>query len=204
MVCPPPSRESGPQARALSKREDGRTRIRGPTPYATNLSLDSHGRIVRSDPLNSGGEFRVQGIPIYLNGVTLPPAAEVAVEFASRHTGVKVSNVPVVGLPGNWVVQTQARWQLVMARSVAFERVVDGQRAAYLALRDLAEEITDGRWVATGGGGYALVEVVPRIVEVYELFGSERLRLVPSGNDSPLIDLRYVSQQLADAALGAG
>jgi acetoin utilization protein AcuC len=39
---------------------------------------------------------------------------------------------------------------------------VDGQRAAYLALRDLAEEISDGRWVATGGGGYALVEAVPR------------------------------------------
>jgi len=39
---------------------------------------------------------------------------------------------------------------------------VDGQRAAYLALRALAEELTGGRWVATGGGGYALVEVVPR------------------------------------------
>ena len=39
---------------------------------------------------------------------------------------------------------------------------VDGQRAAYLALRDLADELCDGRWVATGGGGYALVEVVPR------------------------------------------
>ena len=39
---------------------------------------------------------------------------------------------------------------------------VDGQRAAYLALRELADELCDGRWVATGGGGYALVEVVPR------------------------------------------
>lgn len=39
---------------------------------------------------------------------------------------------------------------------------VDGQRAAYLALHDLAHELTEGRWVATGGGGYALVEVVPR------------------------------------------
>jgi acetoin utilization protein AcuC len=39
---------------------------------------------------------------------------------------------------------------------------VDGQRAAYLALRDLAGELCGGRWVATGGGGYALVEVVPR------------------------------------------
>jgi acetoin utilization protein AcuC len=39
---------------------------------------------------------------------------------------------------------------------------VDGQRAAHLALRALADELCDGRWVATGGGGYALVEVVPR------------------------------------------
>jgi acetoin utilization protein AcuC len=39
---------------------------------------------------------------------------------------------------------------------------VDGQRASYLALRDLADELCDGRWVATGGGGYALVEAVPR------------------------------------------
>ena len=39
---------------------------------------------------------------------------------------------------------------------------VDGQRAAYLALRALADELCEGRWVATGGGGYALVEVVPR------------------------------------------
>ncbi|MFC7496679.1 MULTISPECIES: acetoin utilization protein AcuC [unclassified Nocardioides] len=39
---------------------------------------------------------------------------------------------------------------------------VDGQRAAYLALHELAHELCDGRWVATGGGGYALVDVVPR------------------------------------------
>jgi acetoin utilization protein AcuC len=39
---------------------------------------------------------------------------------------------------------------------------VDGQRAAYVAMRGLADELCDGRWVAMGGGGYALVEVVPR------------------------------------------
>lgn len=39
---------------------------------------------------------------------------------------------------------------------------VDGQRAAYLALHELAHEVSGGRWVVTGGGGYALVEVVPR------------------------------------------
>ncbi|MEX0426237.1 acetoin utilization protein AcuC [Nocardioides sp. DS6] len=39
---------------------------------------------------------------------------------------------------------------------------VDGQRAAYLALHQLAHEVTGGRWVAFGGGGYAVVDVVPR------------------------------------------
>jgi acetoin utilization protein AcuC len=39
---------------------------------------------------------------------------------------------------------------------------VDGQRASYLAMEALADELCDGRWIATGGGGYALVEVVPR------------------------------------------
>ncbi|MGH3372671.1 MAG: acetoin utilization protein AcuC [Nocardioidaceae bacterium] len=39
---------------------------------------------------------------------------------------------------------------------------VDGQRAAHLALHDLAHEVCEGRWLATGGGGYAVVDVVPR------------------------------------------
>jgi acetoin utilization protein AcuC len=39
---------------------------------------------------------------------------------------------------------------------------VDGQRQAQLMLHELAHEVCDGRWLATGGGGYALVQVVPR------------------------------------------
>ncbi|MEP6979887.1 MAG: acetoin utilization protein AcuC [Nakamurella sp.] len=39
---------------------------------------------------------------------------------------------------------------------------VDGQRAAQLALRELADRHSGGRWLAVGGGGYALVRVVPR------------------------------------------
>jgi acetoin utilization protein AcuC len=39
---------------------------------------------------------------------------------------------------------------------------VDGQRAAHAAVHELAHTVTDGRWIATGGGGYALAEVVPR------------------------------------------
>jgi acetoin utilization protein AcuC len=42
------------------------------------------------------------------------------------------------------------------------ELSVDGQRASYLALADLADELCSGRWVSTGGGGYAIWDVVPR------------------------------------------
>ena len=42
------------------------------------------------------------------------------------------------------------------------ELSVDAQRSAQLMLHDLAHELCDGRWLATGGGGYALVQVVPR------------------------------------------
>ncbi|URM90241.1 acetoin utilization protein AcuC [Streptomyces sp. MRC013] len=40
---------------------------------------------------------------------------------------------------------------------------LDAQRAVQSACRDLAEEYVEGgRWVALGGGGYAVVDVVPR------------------------------------------
>jgi acetoin utilization protein AcuC len=39
---------------------------------------------------------------------------------------------------------------------------IDAQRTAHAALHDLAHEAAGGRWLLTGGGGYRLVEVVPR------------------------------------------
>jgi acetoin utilization protein AcuC len=42
------------------------------------------------------------------------------------------------------------------------ELSVDGQRLAQVMLHDLAHELCEGRWLLTGGGGYALVQVVPR------------------------------------------
>jgi acetoin utilization protein AcuC len=42
------------------------------------------------------------------------------------------------------------------------ELSVDGQRRAQLMLHDLAHELAGGRWLLTGGGGYQLVQVVPR------------------------------------------
>ncbi|GCD36636.1 acetoin utilization protein AcuC [Streptomyces chrestomyceticus JCM 4735] len=39
---------------------------------------------------------------------------------------------------------------------------LDAQRAVAAACHDLAHETADGRWIALGGGGYAVVDVVPR------------------------------------------
>jgi acetoin utilization protein AcuC len=39
---------------------------------------------------------------------------------------------------------------------------VDGHRETYRVLRGLAEEYAGGKWLATGGGGYQLLRVVPR------------------------------------------
>ena len=39
---------------------------------------------------------------------------------------------------------------------------VDAQRAAAEALHRLSHDVCDGRWVALGGGGYEVVDVVPR------------------------------------------
>ena len=42
------------------------------------------------------------------------------------------------------------------------ELTIDAQRAAHAAIHRLAHETAGGRWLLTGGGGYELVQVVPR------------------------------------------
>ena len=39
---------------------------------------------------------------------------------------------------------------------------VDGQRAAYAELHELAHAVAGGRWLALGGGGYGVLRCVPR------------------------------------------
>jgi acetoin utilization protein AcuC len=42
------------------------------------------------------------------------------------------------------------------------ELTVDAHRHSYAVLHELAHEVTGGRWIAVGGGGYEIVQVVPR------------------------------------------
>jgi acetoin utilization protein AcuC len=71
---------------------------------------------------------------------------------------------------------------------------VDGQRAAYLALHELAHEVAEGRWVATGGGGYALVDVVPRAwTHLLAIVGGHPL---PPETETPPEWRAYVTEML--------
>jgi acetoin utilization protein AcuC len=75
---------------------------------------------------------------------------------------------------------------------------VDGQRAAYLSLHDLAHEVADGKWVVTGGGGYALVEVVPRAwTHLLAIVGGEPL---DPETETPAGWRAYVSEVLGRTA----
>jgi acetoin utilization protein AcuC len=40
---------------------------------------------------------------------------------------------------------------------------LDAMREAQTALHELSHQVCDGRWIATGGGGYEVVDVVPRV-----------------------------------------
>jgi acetoin utilization protein AcuC len=74
---------------------------------------------------------------------------------------------------------------------------LDGQRTSYEALHRLAHEFAGGRWVATGGGGYELVEVVPRAWS--HLIGIAAGAPVPPDTDVPGEWLAHVQQRLGVA-----
>jgi acetoin utilization protein AcuC len=71
---------------------------------------------------------------------------------------------------------------------------VDGQRAAAVLLHELAHEVTGGRWLALGGGGYELVDVVPRAWA--HLVGVAAHRPVDPGTPVPRSWLDYVTAAL--------
>src|SRR5258705_1278601 len=91
--------------------------------------------------------------------VALPPGTGDAGWVRAFHAVVP----PALRAFGPQVLVSQCGADAHMLDPLADLRLtVDGQRASYLAMRALADELCDGRWVATGGGGYALVEAVPR------------------------------------------
>jgi acetoin utilization protein AcuC len=137
---------------------DGVERIFWNDPRVLTISLHETGQVL----------FPGTGFPTDLGGpdakgsavnVALPPGTADAGWLRAFHAIVP----PLLREFGPEVLVTQHGCDSHIEDPLAHLMLtVDGQRAAYLALHDLAHEVANGRWVVTGGGGYALVEVVPR------------------------------------------
>ncbi|MBM4695768.1 acetoin utilization protein AcuC [Prescottella equi] len=129
------------------------------------------------------GDPRVMTISVHQHPATLWPNTGWSSEVGSGAAEGTAINLPV--LPGTsdalWLRGFHAvvpaaiagfRPQIVISQCGADNHredpladlalTVDGQRAAYLAMRELADRYAEGRWLAVGGGGYGLVRVVPR------------------------------------------
>ncbi|MFT4148330.1 MAG: acetoin utilization protein AcuC [Micrococcaceae bacterium] len=73
---------------------------------------------------------------------------------------------------------------------------IEGMRMANLKIRDLAQTYCDGKWLATGGGGYNVIDVVPRTwTSLLSVMADQELPL-----DSPLPQIWQ--DELREAQLG--
>lgn len=126
---------------------------------------------------------RVLTVSLHQHPVTLWPGTGFATEVGTASADGKAVNVPLP--PGT----DDAAWQRAFHAVVpslldAFRPQVlvtqcgadahrddpladlalsvDGQRASYRSLRELAQQYAGGKWLALGGGGYSLFRVVPR------------------------------------------
>jgi len=137
---------------------DGVEQIFWDDPRVLTISLHETGQMLfpgTGFPTDLGGEG-AEGTAVNL---ALPPGTADAGWLRAYHAVVP----PVVRAFAPEVLVTQHGCDSHMEDPLAHLMLsVDGQRESYLALHELAHEVCDGRWVATGGGGYALIEVVPR------------------------------------------
>ena len=126
---------------------------------------------------------RVLTVSVHESGRTLFPGSGHAYETGGRHAEGSVVNLPlpagtsdagwlraidavvppVLHAFGPDVLVTQHGCDTHRMDPLSNLRVtVDAQRLVAQRLHDLAHEVAHGRWVALGGGGYAVLDVVPR------------------------------------------
>ncbi len=137
---------------------DGVERIFYDDPRVLTISLHETGQMLfpgTGFPHESGGEG-AEGSAV---NVALPPGTGDAGWLRAFHAVVP----PLLTEFAPQVLVSQHGCDSHMEDPLAHLMLsTDGQRAAQLELHRLAHDLTDGRWVVTGGGGYALVDVVPR------------------------------------------
>jgi len=142
--------------------------------YATNVFVNSAGFVedrVASD--EAGGEYQISGIPLSLSDVSMPVSPELATKFAFEQTGARVVEVPRLGLPGHRVLNTAARWRIVLEYAVDLERLADGASVStnvlYVGVLPIGvDHMLDSGWTAPPFGLQLFVAagVQPEAVEV--------------------------------------
>jgi acetoin utilization protein AcuC len=137
---------------------DGVEKIFWDDPRVLTVSLHETGQMLfpgTGFPSDTGGPG-AEGTAV---NVALPPGTSDAGWLRAFHAVVP----PVLREFAPEVLVTQHGCDSHMNDPLAHMMLsIDGQRAAYLALHELAHEVAGGRWVVTGGGGYSIVDVVPR------------------------------------------
>jgi len=137
---------------------DGVEKVFYDDPRVLTISLHETGQMLfpgTGFPADSGGPG-AEGSAV---NVALPPGTSDAGWLRAFHAVVP----PLVREFAPTVLVSQQGCDSHMEDPLAHLMLtVDGQRAAYVALHELAHEVCEGRWLATGGGGYAVVDVVPR------------------------------------------
>ena len=137
---------------------DGVERIFWDDPRVLTVSLHESGRFLfpgTGFPTDTGG----RGAEGYAVNVALPPGTADRGWLRAFHAVVP----PLLRAFEPEVLVSQHGCDSHVLDPLAhLALTVDAQRASYLALHELAHDLTGGRWVAVGGGGYEVVDVVPR------------------------------------------
>jgi acetoin utilization protein AcuC len=160
---------------------DGVERIFWEDPDVLTISLHETGRVLfpgTGDASDVGGGAAA-GTAV---NVAFPPGTGDAGWLRAFHAVVP----PLVRAFDPDVLVTQHGCDSHMLDPLAHMALsIDAQRASYAALHDLAHEFAGGRWLALGGGGYEVVDVVPRawahLVAIAEHRPLEPTAPVPDG-----------------------
>jgi len=137
---------------------DGVERMFADDPRVLTVSLHESGRFLfpGTGDASDVGEGRARGSIL---NVPLAPQTSGAVWLEAFDAVVE----PVVRAFAPDVLVTQLGCDTHASDPLAhLSLTLDDLSATYARLHRLAHEAAEGRWVATGGGGYRLVDVVPR------------------------------------------
>jgi acetoin utilization protein AcuC len=137
---------------------DGVERIFWDDPRVLTISVHETGKVLfpgTGFPGDTGGP----GAPGSVVNVALPPGTGDAAWLRAFHSVVP----PVLRAFKPEILVSQHGCDSHVLDPLAHLALsVDAQRTSYVSIHDLAHELCDGKWLALGGGGYELVDVVPR------------------------------------------